>query len=185
MLGPRHRDALTSIDHVGRLLQRQGRLAEAEPLLREAEAGRREMLGERHREALLSLDHLGGLLHDDGKLAEAEPLLHKAMQVRARARVHGTFPPHASHLPSPASHQPLTSLSRLPHITRLLLQTRIEVLGASHRETLTSYLSVGRLQQEQGRMQVIATPALLLLPAWPCVRTCARARPMCTSIWAR
>ena len=71
VLGPRHRDALTSIDNVGRLLQRQGRLTEAEPLLREAEAGRREMMGERHREALLSLDHLGGLLHDDGKLAEA------------------------------------------------------------------------------------------------------------------
>jgi hypothetical protein len=64
-----------SINNLASLLQDQGKLAEAEPLLRVCLAVRRRVLGEDHPSTLMSIDNLASLLQDQGKLAEAEPLL--------------------------------------------------------------------------------------------------------------
>ena len=52
----------------------QGRLAEAEPLLREALAGYRCELGDTHPDTLASINNYASLLSDQGKLDEAAPL---------------------------------------------------------------------------------------------------------------
>ena len=56
------------------LLQDQGKLAEAEPLMQETLRVKRETLGDRHALTLTSASNLATLLQDQGKLADAEPL---------------------------------------------------------------------------------------------------------------
>ena len=55
MLGDDHPITLISINNMGRLLQNQGKLGEAEPYLREALEGRRRVLGDDHADTLRSI----------------------------------------------------------------------------------------------------------------------------------
>jgi hypothetical protein len=61
-----------AIDRYATFLQYIGRLKEAEPLFREALAGRRATLGPKHPDTLISMSNLAQLLQDQGKLGEAE-----------------------------------------------------------------------------------------------------------------
>ena len=63
---------------MARLLQDQGKLAEAEPLCREALATSRETLGKKHPSTVSFISNMAGLLESQGKLAEAEPLFREA-----------------------------------------------------------------------------------------------------------
>ena len=67
-LGDKHRETLTSVDKLTVLLQDQGKLGEAEPLMRKAMNARREVLGDRHRDTLTSINNLTMLLQDQGKV---------------------------------------------------------------------------------------------------------------------
>ena len=67
------------INQVGLLLQDQGDLAGAAPLLREALAGRRATLGDQHPSTLISISNLGSLLKAQGDLAGAAPLYREAL----------------------------------------------------------------------------------------------------------
>ena len=60
------------------MLRAKGKLAEAQPLLQEALAGRRETLGDKHIDTLISINNMAGLLQAQGKLAEAESLFREA-----------------------------------------------------------------------------------------------------------
>ena len=51
-----------------------GKPMEAEPLAREALAGRKRVLGAAHPDTLASLNNLANLLKQQGKLTEAESL---------------------------------------------------------------------------------------------------------------
>ncbi len=79
VLGDKDPDTLTSVSHMGILIKKQGRLAEAEPYYREALEGRRRVLGDEHRSTLFSVGLMGGLLARQGKLAEAEPYYREAL----------------------------------------------------------------------------------------------------------
>ncbi len=61
-LGDDHPDTLESIHNMGRLLQDQGKLTEAEPYHREALEGSRRVLGDDHPHTLESIDDMGNLL---------------------------------------------------------------------------------------------------------------------------
>lgn len=63
-----------AINNLGLLLQQRGRLAEAEPLLREALAYRREFFGDRHPETALTMNNLGMLLNAQGDVDGAEAI---------------------------------------------------------------------------------------------------------------
>ena len=71
---------IASIGNLGQLFQAQGKLEEAEPLLREDLEGCRATLGDRHPHTLASLNNAARLLHDMGKLDEAEKLLRESME---------------------------------------------------------------------------------------------------------
>ena len=80
-LGDRHSVTLNRIDELGQLLYRQGKLDEAEPLIREALKVRRATLGDREPDTLNCIINLGILLHSQGKVDEAEPLVREALEV--------------------------------------------------------------------------------------------------------
>merc|ERR1711865_5489 len=73
-LGPQHRNTLTSMNNLAFLLQKRGRLDEAEPLFRMALKGRRETLGNRHPHTLSSIRNLAVFLEGRGRLDEAPQL---------------------------------------------------------------------------------------------------------------
>jgi len=63
-------------------LQREGKLAEIEPILNEVLRERRQSLGGSHPDTLKSISTLGRLLQVQGKLAEAQPLFEEALAGR-------------------------------------------------------------------------------------------------------
>jgi tetratricopeptide (TPR) repeat protein len=91
-LGDTHPSTLTFIKNYGSLLQAQGKLSDAEPLLLEAMQGNRNTLGDTHPETLISINNYGTLLRAQGKLSDAEPLLLEAVQGN-RNTLGDTHPP--------------------------------------------------------------------------------------------
>mmetsp|Transcript_13843 Transcript_13843/g.39781 ORF Transcript_13843/g.39781 Transcript_13843/m.39781 type:complete len:337 (+) Transcript_13843:72-1082(+) len=77
--------ALHSMSRLAVELQAQGRLAEAEPLLREALEVCRATRGASHSDTLLSTTRLAALLQDRGELAQAEPLCREALEASRAA----------------------------------------------------------------------------------------------------
>ena len=75
---------LQSLNNLGNVLRAQGRLREAEPLLREALEKRRRVLGEEHPSTLRSINSLGVLLQAQGRLREAEPYFREALEQQQR-----------------------------------------------------------------------------------------------------
>ena len=64
---------LASINNMGFILYRQGKLDEAEPYLVEALEVSRRVLGDEHPDTLVSIKNLARLFRVQGKYAEAEP----------------------------------------------------------------------------------------------------------------
>ena len=73
------------------MLLEQGKLDEAEPLLREALAARREVSGNDHVATMQAAGNLGKVLLAQGKLAEAEPLLVEAVAWERKNYGFGVF----------------------------------------------------------------------------------------------
>ncbi|MGH9601198.1 MAG: tetratricopeptide repeat protein, partial [Terriglobales bacterium] len=76
-----HPSIASSLNNLARLLQAQGKLADAEPLYREALEMYRKTLPAGHPWIASSLNNLAQLLLDQGKLAEAEPLYREALEM--------------------------------------------------------------------------------------------------------
>ena len=62
----------SSISNLGLLLMAKGDLAAAEPLLREALEGRREVLGARHPKTLAAIKNLGALGRESSASGECD-----------------------------------------------------------------------------------------------------------------
>eukprot|EP00808_Paulinella_micropora_P011958 g42040.t1 len=82
--GAEHQSTLQSLNNLGVLLKKQGKLAEAEPLYRRNLEGSEKTLGAEHPFKLTSVSNLGLLLQDQGKLAEAEPLYCRDLQAKEK-----------------------------------------------------------------------------------------------------
>ena len=72
------------LDALGQVYQLRGHFSEAESLLRESVALRRELQGSDHLDVAASLYHLGALLSEKDTHAEAESLLHEALSIYRR-----------------------------------------------------------------------------------------------------
>ena len=73
-LGEDHPDTLITVNDLGILLMKQGKLDEAEPLYWEALEASRATLGDRHPHTLVSISNMTLLLKAQGKLDETEAL---------------------------------------------------------------------------------------------------------------
>jgi non-specific serine/threonine protein kinase/serine/threonine-protein kinase len=90
-LGENDPRTLASVNSLALLLRAQGKLSEAEPLLRDVLARRRATLGDRHPDTLESVASLAHLLQVQGRIAEAEPLFREAIAGQ-RAALGDTHP---------------------------------------------------------------------------------------------
>jgi non-specific serine/threonine protein kinase/serine/threonine-protein kinase len=66
------------LNNLGMLLMHQGKMAEAESLLRQALEGKRRLVGNDHFSTLTALNNLGTLLANQGKFEEAEAFLRES-----------------------------------------------------------------------------------------------------------
>lgn len=74
----------TVVSGLGQTLQKQGRFAEAEPLLRDALALQKKLSGAEHAQTAEQMAILASLLADRGEIAEAERLYRQALAMSER-----------------------------------------------------------------------------------------------------
>ncbi len=79
-----HPETVTALYNLGHVLNRQGRLDEAEPLFRESVEGRRQSFGVEHPSTLYATSSLAALLRARGRLDEAEALLRPCLEAQRR-----------------------------------------------------------------------------------------------------
>jgi len=128
---------------MGFLLQAEGALAEAEPLLREAMDGRRRVLGENHVNTLISMNNYAALLLAEQKLEEAEPIFRDALE-KSQIILGEDHPYTLSFMMNVGN--VLRDKGALPDaedIYRVTRQRRDQVLGSEHPETLAAVEALG------------------------------------------
>ena len=145
------RATLALQNQLGMLLHAQGKLDEAEPLLREALEAQRATLGDRHPDTLGSMNNLGVLLRAQGKLDEAEQLVREALE--ARRALGDRHPDTLGSINNLA--EVLKAQGKLDEAEPLLreaLRSKRATLGDRHPNTLISINNLGRLLQAQGKL---------------------------------
>ena len=125
-------------------------LKDAEPLLRESLAIRRELLGDKHRDTAAILNALGALLQRGGRLDEAEPVMREALAIR-REVLGPSDPDVASTLNNLG--MILRSKGDLTNAAPMLLealQLRREKLGNDHPDVVIQTVNVARVLEDLG-----------------------------------
>ncbi len=142
---------------IGTILMNNGRLLEAEPLMREALGTLRRVLGDEHRNTLASIGNLGQLLQAQGRLAEAEPYVREALETSRR--VLGNEDPDTlaaiNNMGILLQGQGLHAQGKLaeaePYLREALDQRR-RVLSDEHPNTLSAISNMGSLLKAQGKL---------------------------------
>ncbi len=152
VLGNDHPDTLASINNMGSLLRRQGKLDEAMLFYREALEGNRRVMGDDHPDTLISINNIGLLLEVMGKYAEAEPYFREAME--GNRRVLGND--HRETLNSIGNMGLLLQMMGKPDeaipYTREALEGKRRVEGDDHPRTLTSINNMGAALRAMGKL---------------------------------
>jgi serine/threonine protein kinase/Flp pilus assembly protein TadD len=150
-LGSENIETLASINDLALLLQSQGKLAEAEPLYREALAGYRAQLGDSNPETLTVIDNLALVSYARGKLPDAEALLREALA--GRRKTLGDADPitlgSVNNLASVLQDQ--GKLAEAEPLYREALAGCRAKLGDRHPDTLTAMDNLASLLQAQGK----------------------------------
>ncbi|MBD2429177.1 tetratricopeptide repeat protein [Phormidium sp. FACHB-1136] len=132
-------------------LYRDGRYGEAEPLLQESLAIRREQLGDSHPDVAQSLNNLAELYRSQGRYKEAETLFQQALAIR-REQLSDSHPDVAQSLNNLAGLYRSQGRYREaePFLREALMILR-EQFGDSHPDVAQSLNNLAVLHQEQGR----------------------------------
>ena len=148
---------------LGRLLQDQGKLDEAEPLMQRRLEGSEATLGAMHPETLIAVGNLAQLLKAQGKLDEAEPLYLRSLE--GREATLGAM--HPSTLIAVANLADLLQaqgkLDEAEPLYLRALEGFEATLGAMHPSTLVAVNNLASLLKAQGKLDE-AEP--LMLRAW-------------------
>jgi tetratricopeptide (TPR) repeat protein len=145
--------AMSVLQHnLGRLLQDQGKLEEAQVLFHEALEAGRATLGNQHPNTLVSINNLGLLLHHQGKLEEAGVLYREALG--AERATHGDRHPNTltsiNNLASLLAQQ--SKFEEAGVLYREALEAKRATLGNQHPETLISINNFGYLLYALGKL---------------------------------
>jgi tetratricopeptide (TPR) repeat protein len=132
-------------------LHERGQYPEAQPLLEQAMAIRRETLGERHPSYATSLNNLAGLYGAMGRHAEAQPLYLQATEI-SRTALGERHPDYATSLNNLA--ELYRAMGRYAEAQPLYLQAtaiRREALGERHPDYADSLNNLALLYRAMGR----------------------------------
>lgn len=144
-LGEDNPDTLSSINNMGILLQRQGKLGEAEKYYREAMEKRRKVLGSEHPDTLQSIGWLGYLLDELRRFNEAEPLLKETLET-SRVVLGSEHPTTLDGIAAMGSRLAKQGkYADAEPLTREALEKRKRVLGEEHRDVVVSLSNLGDL----------------------------------------
>lgn len=152
VLGEEHPDTLKSLRGLGELLSVQGKLADAEVVLRDALEKRRRILGEEHPDTLTSIDDLGDAFSDQGKWSEAERCFREALEKRRRVLgdQNGETMHSINNMGGVLQHE--GKLNEAEPYFREALDKRRRFLGEDDPDTLSSINNLGLLLKEQGKL---------------------------------
>jgi tetratricopeptide (TPR) repeat protein len=149
-VGEDHPDYATALSNLALLLQKQGDLAGAEPLLRQVLVTRQKALGEDHPDHATSLNNLGELLTIRENLEGAEPLLRQALAIRREVLGEG-HPDYAVSLNSLALLlNKRGDASGAESLLRQAIDIRREMLGEFHADYAAGLSNLANLLFERG-----------------------------------
>ncbi|PVH92336.1 TPR-like protein [Periconia macrospinosa] len=149
--GPDHTSEPDTDHNLGLLCHKQGKLDEAEEMLRRALEGREKTLGKQHRLTLTSMCNLASVLQDQGKYDAAEEMNWQVL--KGREIILG--PEHPDTLTSMANlASTCKNQGRWKEAEELevqVVETRKTVLGMEHLDTLDSMANLALTYREQWR----------------------------------
>ncbi|MGQ0736668.1 MAG: tetratricopeptide repeat protein [Acidobacteriota bacterium] len=155
---PESADVVTSLNHLGKVLQATARPNEAEPVLRRALDLGRRVLGPQHAEVAEALSTLGAVMFVRGRLDDAEPLFRDALAVRRAALGddHPLVPASLNNLATLLSRKgDLTGAERM-HREALALAVR--VYGPQHPRVATMSNNLGLTLFARGEVAAAEAP---------------------------
>lgn len=151
MLGPDHRDTITSMNELSKLRTLQGRVSDAERLDRAVLAAKRRTLGNGHQSTIVSLNNLASLVRHERRLDEALAL-HEEAYALANANLPSDNPYRVKAVGGLASMY--RDLDRLDEAERLFVEALAlsrQLHGDEHTSTLRTMNSLAILYQKQRR----------------------------------
>jgi serine/threonine protein kinase/tetratricopeptide (TPR) repeat protein len=153
---PDRDELLAALDNLGNVLTDQvkfdrGKVAEAEPYLREELDGRRRFNGEDHPSTLVALNNLASLLQFAGRLDEAEPLAREAVEKSRRIRGDEHRDTLATINVLGQIYHRRGKLEKAEPLYREALATGRRVLGEDHPDTITWVSNLSVLLREEGK----------------------------------
>ena len=141
---------LDCMSYLGRLMQLQGKLAEAGALFRDCLTARRAALGPHHVRTLEFMWSLAVLLHAQGNQVEAVPLMREALDA-GRATLGPQHDSTLTYINSLADMlKVLAKLSEAEALYREALGERLATVGPKHNGTLNLIINLGGLMMQQG-----------------------------------
>ena len=149
--GESHAEAVDAALYLGLLRQSQGRLDEAESLLRFAHAARREAHGESDERTLEAAIHVGWLLQDRGRIAEAERLCRDALDVARRVLGRDEVTTLAAMKNLAAILHETGELEEAEELYRAVLDARRRRHGEEHPDTLAAMGNLAGFMQWRER----------------------------------
>ena len=151
--GPKHISTLDTVNRLGNLYKKQGKLDEAEQMYEWALRGYKEALGPTHTSTLHAVNNLGLLYADQGKLAEAERMYMRALEGYEKA----WGPDHTSTLMTvnnlASVLQEQRKYQQAEQMNRRALDGREKMLGKEHPNTLTSVDNLALVLKDQGKYE--------------------------------
>jgi tetratricopeptide (TPR) repeat protein len=150
-LGNDHPETAASLDRVAKWREKQGRLADAEPLYLRALSIHEQRSGPEHPLTATSLNNLAGLYYQQGRLADAEPLYQRALAISER-QLGSEHPSTATSLKDLATlYQAQGRFEEAEPLYLRALSIREQQLGPEHPSTATCLNHLAALYQAQGR----------------------------------
>lgn len=151
LLGPNHRETLSTASHLGMALFDAGQLSDAEKLLRTTIDSQRRILGPEHPDTLRSLGVLGIVVHNQGHDVDAEKL--DRQLIESQRRVLGRDDPETLSTMSNLAFVLRDLGGRFPEaeqLNREVLEARRRTLGSDHPDTLRSMANLAFVLQTEG-----------------------------------
>ena len=152
LLGPDHRDSLTSRNNLAGAYESAGRLTEAITLYEQVLTDRIRILGNNHPNTLTSRNNLASAYASAGRLTEAITLYEQVLTDRIRVLGEDHPDTLTSRNNLAGAYESAGRLTEAITLYEQVLTDRIRILGEDHPDTLSSRNNLAGAYQRSGRL---------------------------------